>query len=543
MIKKCSVILALLFCVCGLGAKDIVIYHTSDMHGQYFGKTDESGKSYGGFARLAEVLKNTKHPFLLLDSGDFSSGSYEANISDGKYSVDLMNRMGYAALTIGNHDSDFGDVGLGNMLAKFKGDVLAMNVTRFQIPGKPLKSYAIYDVGGIKVGVIGVAMDGAGTDRMQVVNRPTTEEFEANITALKKEKAEVIIVIAHDSLITDSTISVDKRSNILKPIKDAPSFHEVDLILGGHAHMKKTPEKITDKEGKGPWVLEDESYLKSISSTVVSKKGGKITMQAPTFIELNGKEDPETKEFLDSIRATQLDNRLYARVPKLITRYPSPDQEDRAPQAARIFADQMYEGIKKLEHVDLAAFSLNSTRGDFKPGDMTGRYFAEMTPYKEHAGTFNITGAHLLRAMNESLGFRDGRCYSVYGYSKNVRMSVLCNPQAQKATLYGVSINGVAIRPNKIYRMAMLTHLPQGYYEGKPFKIVDPSSPQKDTLIKHYYSLTSADMLFNAIDKAKREQKKSVPDLVAPFDVQVKEIVETPQTVINKAYIDLLFTD
>ena len=547
MIKKAvGLCLAFLFCVCGVWGRDIVIYHTSDIHGQYFGKKDGDGKSYGGFARLSAVLKDTKTPFLLLDSGDFSSGSYEANISDGKYSVDLMNWAGYSALTIGNHDTDFGDAGLGNMLADFNGDVLAMNVSMFQIPNKSIKPHAIYNIGGIKVGVIGVAMDGAGTERMHVVNSPTTEEFEANILALKAEGAEVIVVIAHDSLIADSTISVDKRSNILAPLTKAPSFKDVDLILGGHAHTRTAPRKLNDVDGnEGPWALEDESYLRSISATVISKdkRTGKITVKEPQFITLDGKEEPSVKEYLESIRSAQLDDKLYARVPKLITKYPAADQEDRAPGVARLFADQMYESIKEQEPLDLAAYSLNSARSDYEPGNMTGRYFAEKTPYKEHAGTFNITGTHLLKAMNESLGFRDGRCYSVYGYSKNVSMTILCNPKEKKALLYSVSIDGVALKPKKVYRMAMLTHLPQGYYEGKPFKVVDPNSPQKNNLIKHYYTVTNEDMLFGAINQFKKEQGEEIPDFEAPSDVQIKEVIETPGSTINKAYTSLLFAD
>ena len=187
MIKKWGIFFVFLFCAYGLWAKDIVIYHTSDIHGHYFSANDDNGESYGGFARLAALLKDTKVPFLLLDSGDFSSGSYEANISDGKYSIDLMNRMGYAALTIGNHDSDFGDIGLGNMLAGFEGDVVAMNVSVLQIPNKPIKRHTLYKVGDIKVGVIGVGREGAGAERMRVVNTPTVEEFENNITALKEK--------------------------------------------------------------------------------------------------------------------------------------------------------------------------------------------------------------------------------------------------------------------------------------------------------------------------------------------------------------------
>ena len=75
--------------------------------------------------------------------------------------------------------------------------------------------------------------------------------------------------------------------------------------------------------------------------------------------------------------------------------------------------------------------------------------------------------------------------------------------------------------------MAMLTHLPQGYYEGKPFKVVDPANPQKNSIIKHYYTVTNADMLFGAIDQFKKEQGTDIPTFVAPSDVQIKEIEKT----------------
>lgn len=544
MFKKLSLCFVFLLCVCGLQAKDIVIYHTSDIHGQYFGKTDENGKSYGGFARLASIIKNTKKPFLLLDSGDFSSGSYEANISDGKYSIDLMNKMGYSALTIGNHDTDFGDVGLGDMLSEFKGDVLAMNISEFQIPNKSVKPYAVYNVGGIKVGVIGVAKDGAGTERMRVLDTPTIEEFEANISALKKEGTEVIIIIAHDSLIDDTTISLDKRTNILDTIRQAPSFKYVNLILGGHAHTQTTPKKVTDEYGNWAWAVEDAAYLKSISHTVISKNKKGITVNEPTFIELTGQEDSETKEYLDSIKSTQLDNKLYANVPKLIAKYPLFKQKDRTSGVARIFADQMYNQIKPVEKgLDLAAYSLNSTRSDYEPGDMTGRYFAEKTPYKEHAGTFNITGAHLLKAMNASLGFRYGKCYSSFGYSKNVRMTVYCDLEKEKAYLYSVTIDGKEINLKKVYRMAMLTHLPQGYYEGKPFQVVDPNNSKKNSVIKHYYTVTNEDMLFGALEQFKKEQGKEVPSFEAPADIQVEELHEIPNIPSNKSFTSLLFLD
>ena len=524
--KKTILGFAFLLLVGCLWAKDVIIYHTTDMHGHYFSRADKSGKQFGGFARLASLLNSTQDPYILLDSGDFSSGSYEANLSGGKYSTELMNMVGYTALTIGNHDSDFGDKGLSDMLADFDGDVLAMNISNLKVANKNIKPHALYNVDGIKIGVIGVAMNGSASERMAIVNAPSTEEFEAQISALKRKGAQVIVILAHDSMLAGGNVSKDKRTNILDPIQHAPSFGDVSLLLGGHAHTQTLVGKITDNSGRGPWVLESAPYMGSITKIVVSQddETGKITIAEPQFIKLTGSEDPEVKAYLKSIREDELDNTVYARVPKLITKYPAADQLDRAPSVARLMADQMYKKISKYEKVDLTAYSLNSTRSDYNPGDLTGRYFAEMTPYEEHSGTFNITGQHLLKAMLESIGYRNDKCYSVYGYSKNVHIVFTCNKGNPK--IDKVTIDGKPVRPNKTYRMGMLTHLPRGFYEGKPFQIMPSDAVDDGSVIKHYRDITSSAMLFGIIEQAREDQNKDVPNFVAPSDIQIEESTE-----------------
>lgn len=524
--KRIFLLISLLLLISGIQAKEIVVYHTTDMHGHYFSRNDKDNNPFGGFARLKTLLNNTPQPYLLLDSGDFSSGSYEANLSGGKYSVNLMNKMGYKALTIGNHDSDFGDKGLGKMLSGFKGDVLAMNMYDFRIPGKKVKPHAIYKINGIKVGVIGIAMDGSGSERMKIVNAPKTEEFENEIKTLKRKGANVIIVLTHDSLLSGDNISKDKKTNILAPMEQAQNFGDVSLMLGGHAHTQTLVGKITDAEGRGPWILESGPYIGNVTKIVINKddKTGEITVNKPEFIKLDGPEDPKIKAYLDSIRVTELDNTTYAYVPNLITKYPAPTQADRAPAVARLMADQMYKKITATnsEKLDLTAFSLNSTRSDYKPGELTGRYFAEMAPYEEHSGTFNISGEHLLRAMLESIGYRDGKCFSIYGYSKNVHISFICNDG--EPILQNVTINGEKVTPEKTYRMAMLTHLPRGFYEGKPFQIMSSEAVDDGTIIKHYRDITVAAMLFGVIEQMKQEQNKEIPDFVAPKDIQIQEV-------------------
>lgn len=299
MFQKILLVLSLFIFPLGTWAKDIVIYHTTDTHGRYFSQTDAEGNQYAGFARLATLLKDTKQSYLLLDSGNFMSGSEMANFSRGMYSIDLMNRIGYKAITIGNHDTDFGEEGLSNILAHFRGDVLAMNMPDINMP------YNMYKVGGIKVGVIGVAMNNA--DFIKINNAPTADDFEKLIQTLKDNGAEVIIILAHDTVLDDENTPENQKSNIFQAIKDTASFGELSLVLGGHSHNPTLVGRITNKDGKGPWVLQSTPYLEAVTKIVIHKNKGKITIDEPEFIKLEGKEDKKINKYLDLIQQTVKD--------------------------------------------------------------------------------------------------------------------------------------------------------------------------------------------------------------------------------------------
>ena len=89
-----------------------------------------------------------------------------------------------------------------------------------------------------------------------------------------------------------------------------------------------------------------------------------------------------------------------------------------------------------------------------------------------------------------------------------------------------VTIDGKPVRPNKTYRMGMLTHLPRGFYEGKPFQIMPSDAVDDGSVIKHYRDITSSAMLFGIIEQAREDQNKDVPNFVAPSDIQIEESTE-----------------
>src|SRR5205814_1292694 len=72
--------------------------------------------------RMYESLSYDNRPLvLLLDAGDMFQGTVESNLGEGAAVVDVMNRLGYTAAAIGNHDFDFGPTG-GDATPQQRGD-------------------------------------------------------------------------------------------------------------------------------------------------------------------------------------------------------------------------------------------------------------------------------------------------------------------------------------------------------------------------------------------------------------------------------------
>ena len=105
------------------GVGRLRIYSTSDLHGQSttFNYDTASLHKNGSLAQISTVIKNDKKTLkngntLLVDSGDtiFGIGAkspMEKKLpiaSSDQYMYKLMATMGYDALTLGNHDFDYG---------------------------------------------------------------------------------------------------------------------------------------------------------------------------------------------------------------------------------------------------------------------------------------------------------------------------------------------------------------------------------------------------------------------------------------------------
>lgn len=515
--------MAVFFCAVPGWAEKLVIYHTSDIHGYYFPRLDKNNRLFGGFSIFENVLRSEKEPFVLLDSGDFSSGNKEANDSNGLYSIELMNAAGkssrnvlgrgYAALTVGNHDSDFGAELLGKMLSGFQGDILSVNLRGLAVKNKSLFPFRVYNWNGRKVAVIGYSLNGPGMGENLSVRALNSAEWKILLDEVYAERPDAVVLLAHDSI-----ADARKASQILESL--APVLNEkrkVDVFLGGHAHILNTERRLGEC---GPLFVESGAMLEGTTRVELdfNDQTGVLENVSARYIRLDSKtwgENAETAERLAKIENTSL-RKIYASIPKRLSKYPQ--GEDASADVAKLLADSMKKWLDTREKVDFAMFQLPGVRRDLEKGLLSGRDLAELLPYTEYVSTFSIPGKKFKQAAQASLKCGEkGRNYSLFSYSSNVYIEYRCRPGNHKrpVKITGIYIDGKKLSGRKIYRVGAIAHIPDGYFEGAPFK--GYKYPQKKV-----YRKTSGELLFDLIDQLPSVNGGN-KELVAPGDVRIAE--------------------
>lgn len=258
MTLRKTVVLYMLLLFTAVGAfaqKHLEVLHTNDTHSCIMplnpNLADTAVAGRGGFLRRVAMIKEerAKNPdLLLIDSGDFSQGSPFYTMFKGDVEIGLMNLMGYDAVTIGNHEFDFG---LENMARIFKMAKFPVVCANYDFTGTCVeglvKPYVIIKRNGLKIGLFGLSPQLEGLvdlskckgvtylDPVEVGNRVAAE--------LKHDKrCDVVICVSHLGWLRPDEMGDQK---LLASSKD------IDLVLGGHSHSYfKALRYVNNADGK-----------------------------------------------------------------------------------------------------------------------------------------------------------------------------------------------------------------------------------------------------------------------------------------------------
>lgn len=175
----------------------------------------------GGLQAISDVYQKNQNSCLLLDAGDFLSGTKDF---DGhKEFIGKMNLAGYDCANLGHNELNFGEEYLASLLPHIKFDLLNCNY-KFQNPQlkERVKNYHIVSFGDQRVGITGVGPKITGIN----YENPHTALKRITTFLKNEENVDVVICLSHLPYKTN-TEEVDN-------FKLAALSEDVDFIMGGH---------------------------------------------------------------------------------------------------------------------------------------------------------------------------------------------------------------------------------------------------------------------------------------------------------------------
>lgn len=257
--------------------KDIVkfsILYTSDEHGWLEGSSEYGGAAslYAEWQKLGIDLDSNA---IILSGGDMWTGPAISTTYKGKPMVEIMNKMGYDAVAVGNHDFDFSYTTLFDNISVSNFRYTGANIKYSYQPGK-IKPYHIFNIRGIKVAVIGLA-------NTEVPNLSFAENIKGfqfanyadaiseSVNKAKSEGANLFVVISHIC------------SNEMKPLIPLLKDLNVSAIMGGHCH------DLTNQETDNVLMIEAGSGMRNYAKIDFQYDRASKKLTSKTAILLDNK--------------------------------------------------------------------------------------------------------------------------------------------------------------------------------------------------------------------------------------------------------------
>lgn len=252
--------LGILLCAGRLSAVTLTILHTSDLHGHVHPHDALADADRGeGLARVATAVAAVRAEggaVLLLDSGDTIEGAPEqalvfaGRIGGGDPIVAAMNRVGYDAMAVGNHEFDFGRERLEASRREARFPWLSANT--LGPDGTPaFAPYVVKEIAGVRVGILGLVTPHVANWESPafVAGLSFGDSVEAArkwVPVLRgKERCDLVVVLAHEGFERDPRTGRERPdSGENQAYAVATEVEGIDLLLSGHAHVVVAPTRL-----------------------------------------------------------------------------------------------------------------------------------------------------------------------------------------------------------------------------------------------------------------------------------------------------------
>lgn len=415
----------------------IVILHTNDIHSNV-----NTAIGYPSVKGWKDYYTEQGADVLVLDDGDALHGFPIANLSNGENIVEIMNAVGYDAMTPGNHDFNYGTARLLELSKLMEFDLLSANFTDAnKVP--VFSSSKVYTVGDKKIGIVGISTPETAT-KTNPLNVKGYQFNEAEMAALVQAQIDQLVKDGADYVIALGHLGEDVESAPYRSTDLIALVTGLDIFIDGHSHTTlETGKLVKDKAGNDVLLAQTGSQFKAI---------GKITINGDTFtasLITEAKEDATVKALIDAQKAEiqPLLDQVVAKTAVKLDGARDPGVRTKETNLGDLAAD----ALKYVSGADVALTNGGGIRTSLEIGDITYGNINSVFPFGNTVVTFDIKGADILAALEhgtKSLPAASGGLPQVAGLDYEVHTYLQTN------RVQNVYVNGAPLDLNAYYTMA-----------------------------------------------------------------------------------------
>lgn len=465
---------------------EIKIIHTNDIHGRAMGRSSELSKNImmSGFGSLKTLINHEKlqsavngEHFFLFDMGDSVQGTIFGEFRQGDDILRIMKHLGYELWVLGNHEFDFGQDKLKDLIEKAGFPVLCANLKKRGKDGNLidfdefLKPYHVFNVNGIKIGIIGLT-----TPELLVMSvrknveglhlLPTRETIRKNLEILKKLGVQIFILASHMGVEEDEAA--------------AKEFPELDVIIGSHSHTFIEKPLVVN----GVLIAQTGAYLYAAGKLTLKfdTEKKKVTMKNSQLLRLDHSKYPKnlrTEKILNELNlepsafaeqslgtaevdllrtppglgqlpADEVREKFFTIYRKSLTGFYQ-DRSDTKPTVVESnLCNLITDIMKNVSKADIAMVNPGGVRENILKGSVRYQDVFQVVPFANSISTCLLTGAQVTSILKKSATLtRSGGMMFVSGLTFTINPSK--RPEDQVSDIMH---NGRPLNMDQMYRIA-----------------------------------------------------------------------------------------
>ncbi|MUK41789.1 bifunctional UDP-sugar hydrolase/5'-nucleotidase [Aliivibrio fischeri] len=285
----------------------ITVLHTNDNHGRFW--QNKYGE-YGMAARKTLIddiraeVQAEGGSVLLLSGGDINTGVPESDLQDAEPDFKGMNKIGYDAIALGNHEFDNPLDVLQKQIDWAEFPMLSANIYDKKTGERMYQAYEIFEKQGIKIAVVGLTTeDTAKIGNPEYIGSlefrdPKLEAKKVIAELNESEKPDLIFAVTHMGHYENGERGINAPGDVA--LARSLDMGELDMIVGGHSQEPvcmegpnlikknfKPGDECKPDQQNGTWIVQAHEWGKYVGKADFEFRNGELEMVSYDLIPVN----------------------------------------------------------------------------------------------------------------------------------------------------------------------------------------------------------------------------------------------------------------